>query len=153
MVNIKRIGSDKDNHWHTRLYHPWLMEVANKPFKWGEWDCCLAAADGIKVQTGVDIAADFRGKYTDQASAFATIKAITGGSTVADAAAYCANKFGLSEWKYPLMAQRGDLVVVEDAGNLVAGLVHLNGRHVVVVAEDGLHRVSISKVKRAWRVA
>jgi hypothetical protein len=113
----------------------------------------LFAADGIQSQTGVDIAADFRGRYTDQTGAFATIKEITGGATVADAAVYCANKYELTELEHPLMAQRGDLVIVEDSGNIVAGLVHLNGRDVAVVGEQGLHRLPITAIQRAWKVA
>jgi len=102
--------------------------------------------------TGVDIAADFRGKYTNEASALALIKQLAGGSTVADAAAWCAAKHGLVEREYPLMAQRGDLVVLEDSGRLIAGLIHLSGRHIVAAGETGLKRILITAAKRAWKV-
>lgn len=121
-------------------------------FKWGVNDCALFAADGIQAYTGVDIADDFRGKYSDEAGAFALIRQVTGGATVADAAAYCAKKHALRERIHPLMAQRGDLVVVESAGVLISGLVHLNGRHVVVASEKGLNRLPITTVKRSWAV-
>jgi hypothetical protein len=140
-------------HWATRSFHQFLMARAKTPFSWGNNDCALWAADGILAQTGTDIASDFRGKYSDEAGALATIKAITGGTTVADAAAYCAAKHGMAELPHPLQAQRGDLVTVEDTGNEVAGLVHLNGRDIVVVGQTGLHRVSIMKILRAWRLA
>lgn len=122
------------------------------PFAWGTNDCCLVAADAIEAFTGTDIAADFRGKYTDQASAFALIKTVTGGTTVEDAAAYCATKAGLTELTHPLFAQRGDLVVLNDAGNLIAGVMHLNGRNAVSVGEAGLKLLPLSAIKRAWRV-
>lgn len=138
-------------HWATRAYHEFLRERARAPFAWGENDCALFAADGVRAITGVDIAADFRGKYSDEKGALALIKQLTGGSTVADAAAWCAQKHGLTEWKHPKCAQRGDLVVFEAAGSaLVAGLVHLNGAHLVAVGEAGLFRFPISKVLRAW---
>jgi hypothetical protein len=120
---------------------------------WGANDCALFAADAIEAMTGVDIAADFRGKYHDEASALALIHSITGGSTVADAAAYCAAQHGLVEWTQPdpgtpgsrlpapLLARRGDLVVLPDAGRIIAGVVHLNGRDVAVVGEAGLKRI------------
>lgn len=139
-------------HWATRPYHEFLLARAKMPFAWGQNDCALFAADGVLAITGVDIAAEFRGKYSDERSAFAAIKQVAGGSTVADAAAWCAEKHGLAELKFPLMAQRGDLVVFQNGANLIAGLVHLNGRHMVSVAESGAVRFSITEVKRAWRV-
>jgi hypothetical protein len=137
--------------WEILAFNDFLMERAKAPFAWGGNDCALFAADGIEAITGVDIASDFRGKYSDEAGAFAAIKEICGGATVADAAIYCAGKHGLTEWPMPLMARRGDLVVFDaPSGALVAGLVHLSGRHIVAVGEQGLFRFPISAVKRAW---
>lgn len=143
---------DKFKHWQTRHFHKFLLARARMPFSWAENDCCTFAADAILSFTGVDIADDFRGKYKDKKTAFRLIKKVTGGDTVADAAAYCATKYGLTELPTPLFAQRGDLVLVEEAGELIAGVVHLNGRHIVVVGEDGLKMKSIKESKKAWRV-
>jgi hypothetical protein len=141
----------RQKFWETRGFHKFLLSRAQAPFAWGTNDCALFAADGIQAITGVDIASDFRGKYTDEASAFALIKTVCSGATVADAAVYCAGKHNFAEWKYPLMARRGDLVVfTAPTGALVAGLVHLSGRHIVAVGEGGLYRFPISKVLRAW---
>jgi hypothetical protein len=142
----------RKQNWDTKHFHDFLLERASAPFQWQDNDCCTFVADAIKSFTGVDIAADFRGVYSDQIGAFKAIRTITGGTGVVDAAAYCAVKFGLSELEHPLMAQRGDLVVVENGSELIAGIVHLNGRHVVVVSEAGLLRVSIRNIRRAWRV-
>lgn len=139
-------------HWATRSFHEFLISRAKTPFTWGSHDCALFAADGILAMTGVDIAADFRGQYHDESSALEAIKSIAGGTTIADAAAYCAAKHGLVEWQFPLMAQRGDLAVLEESGRLIAGLVHLNGRHIVCAGESGLHRLPITDIKRAWHV-
>ena len=137
-------------HWATRAYHRFLLSRADTPFRWGRHDCALFAADGIQAITGVDIASSFRGKYYDEASAMAVIASTTGGTTVADAAAWCAKKHGLAELAYPLMAQRGDLCVFEDSGRLVAGLIHLDGRHIVAAGEQGLRRIPITEIVRAW---
>jgi hypothetical protein len=141
-------------HWATRGLDAFLRSRAATPFAWGTHDCALFAADGIEVMTGVDIAADFRGKYSDEAGALEAIRTVAGGATVADAAAWCAAKHGLEEWRHPLCAQRGDLVVYEDeiTGRPVSGLVHLSGRHIVAAGPDGLKRVSITEVLRAWHV-
>jgi hypothetical protein len=142
----------RKQNWDTKHFHDFLLERVSVPFQWQDNDCCTFVADAIKSFTDVDIAADFRGTYSDRIGAFKAIRTITGGTGVVDAAAYCAAKFELPELDYPLMAQRGDLVVVENGSELIAGIVHLNGRHVVVVSEAGLLRVSIRNIRRAWRV-
>lgn len=139
-------------YWYREEFHNFLVEREKMPFAWGTNDCCLFPADAIKSFTGVDLADDFRGKYTDEASAFALIKSVTGGTTVEDAAAYCAQKAGLTEWRGPLFAQRGDLVVITNGGSVIAGVVHQNGRHVISVGEKGLLRLPLNAVTRAWRV-
>lgn len=142
----------KVEQWQTRAYRQFLDERRTTPYQWSVNDCATFAAAGILAQTGTDIAADFRGKYTDEAGAYAAIKEVCGGSTVGDAAAYCAQKHGMKELEHPLMAQRGDLVIVENDGSLIAGLVHLNGRDIAVVGEKGMVRLPITSVRRAWRV-
>ena len=144
----------RTEHWATRELQQFLLARAKTPFAWGSNDCCLFPADAIEAFTGIDIADDFRNKYATEADAWALIKTVTGGATVADAAAWCANKHGLVEWPQPLFAQRGDLVVIENAGNLIAGIVHLTGRHVVTMAETGIVKFPITRslIKKAWRV-
>ena len=150
----------RTTHWATRELHKFLEARRDAPFAWGTNDCCLFPADAILSFTGTDIAADFRGKYATEAEAFALIRSVTGGTTVADAAAWCAAKHGLAEWAdaqgapLPLFAQRGDLVVVENGGTLIAGIVHLNGKHVISMAEAGPVRLLITPglIKRAWHV-
>ena len=140
------------SQWDTVLLPAFLVSRKGQPFVWAKNDCSLFAADAVASITGVDIADDFRGRYTDQASAFALIKSVTGGLTVADAAAHCAAKYGLTEYKYPRQAKRGDLAVVMNADRLIAGVVHTDGRHIAGVGEDGLIYLPISEVQRAWKV-
>jgi hypothetical protein len=142
----------RTQQWDTREFHQFLLATAKLPFFWGENDCCLFAANAIQSFTDVDLASDFRGKYTDEASAFALIASVTGGNTAGDAAAWCAAKYGLTPCTTPLMARRGDLVVIQDSTREIAGVVHLNGRQVVSVGEDGLKVMPITAVKRAWHV-
>jgi hypothetical protein len=142
----------RKEYWATRGFNDFLVARARVPFTWGSNDCALMAADGIEAMTGVDIACDFRGRYSTEEEAFALIRAVTGGETVADAAAYCAEKFDLPEWVYPWGASRGDLVILPDQGRLISGLVHLNGRDVVAVGEAGLKRLAFTDVIRAWHV-
>jgi hypothetical protein len=142
----------RTDHWATRELHDFLLERAAQPFAWGTNDCCLFAADAIHAFTGTDLAGDFRGKYTDEASAMALCQSVTGTATIEAAAVHCAQQHALVEYQHPLMAKRGDLVLVLESGRLISAIVHLNGRHAVTVGEDGLKRLLITAVRRAWAV-
>lgn len=146
------MGLVRTQHWATREFHDFLIQEAYKPFEWGVRDCCTFAANAIKSFTNVDLADDFRDKYTTKIGAFRAIKSVAGGSTIEDAAVYCANKHGLVERKYPLMAQRGDLVVFNNGGDVIAGVVGLSGRHLISVSDTGLVCLPITDVTRAWVV-
>lgn len=144
----------KREHFLEVHLHDFLATRENSPFEWGHNDCALFAADAIEACTGTDIAEVFRGKYDSESSALATIREVTGGTTVADAAAYCAENFGLAEYQYPLLAKRGDLVIVTNRdGRDIAGIVDLSGRHVASPGEEGLVRFPITDVKRAWNLS
>jgi len=143
----KKTWADDFASWITRIH------IASQPFLWGSLDCCLLGADGVQAITGTDIAADFRGNYDSQASAFAMIARLTGGSTVAEAIAWCADKYGLPEWPKPLFARRGDLVAVRNDDNeIIAGIVSDNGKDVLCMASEGVLNLPITQVVRAWKV-
>jgi hypothetical protein len=147
----------RKDHWQ-RLFHDFIEARGDQPFAWGTNDCCTFAADAVLAMTGVDLAADYRGQYSDQFTAQARMATVTGvgGATVEDVLAHAASQFGLTEWPTVKLAQRGDLLVfdggaAEDAGVSV-GVVYLNGVHAAFVAPDGLHRIPVVKCRRAWRV-
>ena len=142
----------RTEHWATRELDSFLKSHAHTTFQYGALDCCLLAADAIQAMTGVDIASDFRGKYSTELGALKIIKSVTGGTSVLDAVAYCAAKHGLMEWKSPLLAQRGDLVVIKDGEQQVAGMVHLNGRHAITIGKAGLVRYPLTAVVKSYRV-
>ena len=144
-MSLKRV-----EHWAEMAYHDFLIARAKAPYVWGKNDCALFAADGILAQTGTDIAADFRGLYADEAGAYVAIRDVCGGKDVADAAAWAAARAGMVERGWPMMAQRGDLVIVEIDGKPMAGLVLLNGVHVGVPGDRGLLRQPITAIKRSW---
>jgi hypothetical protein len=144
----------KKEHWFTREYIPYINANEKTPFQWGVCDCALFAANGILAITGVDIAEDFRNTYKTEIGAIRSMKKITGltNPTVEDAAIYCANKYGITECKTPLYAQCGDLVVIENEGNVIAGLVHPDGLDVIAAGEDGWKAFPLAQIKRAWHI-
>ncbi len=46
-----------------------IRELQQTPFEWGANDCCLFASDVAKAQTGIDMAAKYRGTYSTNFSA------------------------------------------------------------------------------------
>jgi len=145
--------------WLTQELPDYLKLAESFTFTWGVHDCCLFAADAVLALTGTDIAEEFRGKYTDDASALALIHSVTGGTTIIDAIVHCANTHGLVEWKktdgtpLPLMAQRGDLcAVLNGDGQTIAGIVDCTGRYVACMSEQGLRRFPLKSIQRAWHV-
>jgi len=153
-----------------RALHDFLLARAAVPFAWGSNDCCLFPADAILAGTGVDLADDFRGRYTTKAEAFALIKTVTGkdsaqAAAVANAAAWCAERHGLEACE-PLFARSCDLVVFKNGDRLISGIVSMNFRHILSVGESGLKKFLIATpdtfiegadpamalVLRAWHV-
>ncbi len=49
--------------WKARL-SDYVLGAGNRPLVFGSFDCMLFAAGGVEAVTGVDLAADFRGRYT-----------------------------------------------------------------------------------------
>lgn len=49
--------------WQPRLA-AWLRRINGSPIKPGRHDCCLFGAGAIEAQTGIDLAAPWRGRYT-----------------------------------------------------------------------------------------
>lgn len=148
--------------WHGRLDR-FLIANRMTPFEWGAWDCSLWVASAIEAMTGVDIAADFRGKYSTAAGAIKIVLSFSAeasseqlvpsdpgpawGPMLAAMASAIAMSHQMTEVK-PLMAQRGDMVATSQC----LGLVALTGHQVLVVPDSGFHLVDISNIVRAWRV-
>ncbi|SEB40574.1 DUF6950 family protein [Terriglobus roseus] len=137
-------------HWATREYHDFLLARAREPFDWGTNDCATFAADGVLAITGVDIMTELRG-YTTNTGAMQKIHDVTSGTSFEEAVVWCAGRHGLIERMFPLMAQRGDLVLYRNADDsIAAGLVSLAGREVVSPGDAGLLCMPLTSVHRAW---
>jgi hypothetical protein len=93
--------------WTVAL-NDWVDVNRLRVFAWHEWDCCSAAADWVRICTGVDLFADWRDQYDD---AHGAVRAIT-------------QKGGLVPLVTEMLgqplpaafAQRGDVVRVEIDG-------------------------------------
>lgn len=84
------------------LLHAFIESRRHAPFKWGENDCCLFAADWVLELTGDDHAKQYRGKYSDEKGAARIIKRRGGMRAFAQ---------DLKERANVRLAQRGDVVL------------------------------------------
>jgi hypothetical protein len=86
----------------------YLQQAASRPFEWGSDDCCTFGADWVEMIRGVDLAAEFRGKYLTAMGAERFIR--SAGGLLALVAAQC-EKHGLKPTPSP---EIGDVAVVTE---------------------------------------
>ena len=130
--------------WEERL-SAHFSETPTCVQRWGVDDCALRACDAIQAITGIDLAAEFRGKYSTEIGATRVIKKFCGGG-LEQLAIKVATQYGLKEVP-PFCAQRGDVVLL-DADHPSLGIVSLDGWTVKTTGEG----YTLRNCKRAWRV-
>lgn len=119
----------------------------DRAFQWGVHDCCLFACDVIRDAGGVDYAAPFRGRYRTAAGAARALRRFAGAGLEA-AAERITRDNGLEEVP-PLMAQRGDFVLVDEAEGPALGVCL--GSHFVAAGPAGTVLRPLAAARRAWR--
>lgn len=124
-------------HWESRLAEQ-ITLAQNKPFQWGEHDCCLWAADTVLAITEVDHMAAFRGKYKSERGAMRLMKKKYNSLNEAVSA--------LLPSVSVKMAQRGDVVSHNGALGICSGI------NSFFVSPSGLLAVKTLKCDAAWRV-
>ncbi len=133
--------------WPSRL-HAFLEAAHGRPFSWGRWDCCILAADAVQAMTGADPLGPFRGRYRTALGAARLLTPMGG------LAGGCTRLLGAPI--APLLAQRGDVVVVDSptgaGGPLACGVVDLTGRAAACPGEASLVFVPLARARQAWRI-
>ena len=119
----------------------------DRPFQWGAHDCCTFACDVIRDAGGVDFAAPFRGRYTTALGATRALRRFAGAGLEA-AAEKITQDNGLKEVP-PLMAQRGDFVMVDQAAGPALGVCL--GETFVAAGLTGMVTLPLTRARRAWR--
>jgi len=138
------------DNWEQKLGE-YIASIERKPFSWGTHDCALSVCDAALAMTGVDMATEFRGKYSTALSAVRAIRNFCGGN-LEDLAAKVSEQFGLQEVPV-LMAQRGDVCVHYTEHGPALGFVGMDGWLVLYPGSEGVTRVPLDQCERAWRVA
>lgn len=119
------------------------------PFTWGSHDCCMFAAEWVRICTGEDFAKGYRGKYRSEAGALKLLKRDGGVVGIA--------KKHLQP--VPInFAHRGDLVVYKDPSRkgpawAINTLGILTGESAAFATPEKLLHVNRAAVmKTAWKV-
>ncbi|MBZ9873497.1 hypothetical protein LB542_21940 [Mesorhizobium sp. BR1-1-9] len=128
--------------WDRRLARV-VNQHSRTPGEWGVSDCLLTVMDAVIATTGFDPAEDIRGAYKTEAGA-ARILRKRGFTDVEQALT------SLFPPVATLMAQRGDVGVVERNGALSCGFVCDRG--FAVKEERGLSFVPQTEIKSAFKV-
>lgn len=129
--------------WRASLV-AYVASVSKAEFKPGRHDCALFAAGAVEAMTGEDLAAKWRGKYRSLKRGQVLLQK----SGFADHIELAASHF---DEVPPLMAQVGDIAVIEASGEDALGVVQ--GSYVwAALTGGGLGLVPLTMVKRAFRV-
>lgn len=136
----------KDN-WPA-LLAGFIEERRWMPFEWAKNDCCLFASDWVQLCTGVDPAADLRGKYSTALGAARILKEMGG---VRGIIRSLAEPLGVTRIE-GAKDQRGDLVVADTGNGESIGICI--GSHAAFVGASGLlfAPFDFKKAGHCWRV-
>ena len=131
-----------------------LMDAAiaarvTQTFKRGLTDCIMTIADIVQAGTGVDFAADYRGRYTDDLGAFRIIT--EGGGDLGKMIAGRMESLGWREIK-PNFAHRGDVAFIY-RGKLDQALGIFTGAGILTPDKVGLKTIPRTEALRAWRIS
>ena len=137
MTSLKR-----SRDWRAKLSAT-IEERRRVPFSENN-NCGLFLADCVAAMTGVDLAADYRGKFRSTAEAIILLRR----AGFADLCAFLTDHL---EEIPPAMARAGDVVAFpSDQSGWAGGIV--NGERVTVMNERGLATVTRDGASRAFRI-
>ncbi|XUO88412.1 hypothetical protein RVM26_04750 [Halomonas sp. KM072] len=126
--------------WTTRLHHE-IQAASERPFSWGEFDCCTFAAACCIAICDVDPIEKYRGRYSTETGAKRVLKN-THGSLEALWDAYFE--------RVPVaMRQRGDVVLFTSEFGRCVGVVWAGS--IWAATNDGVSRVTADP-EVCWRV-
>ena len=123
------------------LLHAHVEAWRNKPFRWGEADCCLFVQEWIARCGGPDHAAPYRGRYHSEDEARNLIGC--------DLGQFARSLFG--EPKAGPFACRGDVVFLDVP--LAGGILGIcTGPNAAFVGENGMQFLRLNHLAGFWPI-
>jgi hypothetical protein len=133
---------NRHQNWVALLY-AFIEQRKSMGFAWGQNDCCMFAADAVLAMTGVDYAANFRGKYTTKVGAARALRRYGAGTIQATLTEL------LGAPVSRLNLRRGDVVLGSLNGQPTAGILL---QHPVAPSDDTLAHFNASDIICGWRI-
>lgn len=118
------------------------------PFSWETQDDCVLGLAGnlVTALTGVDMVAQYRGVYQDEAGALKVIHD-AGFTSIGDMVASM-----LPEYEHPSMATVGDIVAIDTDSEFKHALGVVNGERILVLTTRGVGTIDRGRASRAFKV-
>lgn len=135
----------KREDWKLRL-HEFLSANKSRPFEWGVWDCCRFTNAAVVAMTDEDLIPDEL-HWNDEKSAMQAISEY--GRTLGRSVQKAAKAAGLV-MVHPSEADRGDVVVIKEAGGQVAGIC--DGYSVVCPSDEGYTHRPKAQAHKVFRI-
>lgn len=124
-----------------------LDDLRRQPFDWKTNDCaCGFAGRIVEVLTGVNVCAEFQGRFDDAASAYRVMRE----AGFKDLADLVASK--LPEYSHPSDAQMGDIAAIPTETVFGHALGVFNGERIFILTEEGVGSLDRLTATRAFRV-
>lgn len=120
------------------LLSGYLKNMRKLPFKWGNNDCAMFAANWVVNCTGFDPAEDYRGRYKteEEALSFGTVESLVTAS--------------MGEPSTSMnLAGRGDIVLTKHGA---CGIIDDSGSKVAVMTVEGMKKIPLSDAVKFWKV-
>lgn len=136
MVAYKRYAD-----WAPRL-NKYITAERDKPFVYGQSDCCTFAAGTVKAMTGVDLMEEFRGKYWDEESANKALLEFGNGR----GKLYRTLRMKLGRSVRGVYGRKGDVAFHDGSCGIVLG------RYAIFTGSEGYLYIPITKLQRAFRI-
>ena len=135
----------KRSDWERRL-HEFLTENKLRPFRWGEWDCCIFTNAAVYAMTGEHLIPKEL-EWHDESSAQEAIKSY--GKTLGKSIYRASLAKGLI--KVPANAVRkGDVLVIREDGKQVAAIC--DGSAALSPSDGGFTFRSLNLVQMGFRI-
>ncbi len=138
--------------WEQRLF-TFLNSAKDKRLEWGGFDCLIGLASGaVEAQTGIDLAASFKGEYTSWSEAMTILKQEgfrVKGRGMAPALSNAMDAYLRRARKGDM--HRGNIVLLESDEGPGFG-VRVGFMAVVLSSLGGTHQVRIPTNAKEWTV-
>lgn len=131
--------------WRSRLTAEYDRQN-RMALEWGKQDCVVGLGAGVVFAiTGVDLAASWRGRYSNERSAARTLRD-AGFKSLGEAVGQYLPEI------HPDMADVGDIALIEHHGVLGEALAVFDSSGLIAMGENGHVRISRESALKAYKV-